>query len=446
MNATMSNVDALTQFVVGAPTVNMPDDVLEAAWMCFVDWCGVALGARNEPANLTTRRVIENWKTRGGARILLGGTVAPGAAALINGTMAHCLDYDDTHVGSLAHLSGPIWATVGALGTHGDADEQLMLQAFVTGFEAGAWLGGGGMGEALNRRGWHSTGGFGCLGAVSAASVMRGLDERQTRNALSAAATQTGGVTGSFGTMSKPFHAGKAAFNAVLAAELAAQGFEAKVDLLEPGGELARTLVQDASITFSSVDTFAGWEILNNTFKPYASCLLTHPVIDAARRMSSRIELESVERVTVKVNSACAQLAGKPNPSTPLEGKFSTAFCAAVGLMGCSAQEDDFKDARLNETVTRNLVQKTTLNVDDTLDLRAAVLTVETSLGEELQEDTTLALGNPGNSMSWKDMQAKFDALVRPALGLRTDELYTCLRHFGAAGSLGQFDALVAAN
>ncbi|MBM86001.1 MAG: 2-methylcitrate dehydratase [Rhodospirillaceae bacterium] len=446
MTATVPNVDALTQLVVGARTMNLPDEVLEAAKMCLVDWCGVAIGARNELANLTTRRVVDNWKTQGNARILLGGTVAPGAAALINGTLAHCLDYDDTHVGSLAHLSGPIWATVGALGTHRHLDEHLMLQAFVTGFETGAWLGGGGMGEALNRRGWHSTGVFGCIGAVSAASVMLGLDERQTRNAFAVAATQTGGVTGSFGTMSKPFHAGKAAFNAILAAELAAQGFEARVDLLEPGGELARTLVQDASSTFPSVETFASWEILNNTFKPYASCLLTHPVIDAARRMSDRIKPESIERVSITVNSACGQLAGKTNPSTSLEGKFSTAFCAALGLTGCRAQEEDFQDARLYETVIRNLVARTTLHVDDTLDLRAAVLKVKTFLGEEFQENTILALGNPGNPMSWKDMQDKFEALVRPALGLRADELYDCLRNFGSAGSLGQFDLLVAAN
>ena len=327
------NMATTARFISAARGLNLPPDVLDAARKCLVDWCGVAIGARGEAAERATRRAVAGWRTAGGAQIVLGGRAAPAAAALVNGTMAHCLDYDDTHVGAVAHMSGPTWAAALALGTHLELDESLILQAFVAGFESGARIGQG-VGGALNRRGWHATGVFGCLGAAAAASVLLGLDEDATANALGAAATQTGGLTASFGTMSKPFHAGKAAFNGILAAELAAAGFAANTELLESDGAMVAALVQDGATAIRSLDFDAGWEILANTFKPYASCLLTHPVIDAARRLAERVEARPVSRIEVRVNPACEQHAGKTAPSTPLEGKFSTAYCSALGLTG----------------------------------------------------------------------------------------------------------------
>ncbi len=438
------NMATTARFISAARGLNLPPDVLDAARKCLVDWCGVAIGARGEAAERATRRAVAGWRTAGGAQIVLGGRAAPAAAALVNGTMAHCLDYDDTHVGAVAHMSGPTWAAALALGTHLELDESLILQAFVAGFESGARIGQG-VGGALNRRGWHATGVFGCLGAAAAASVLLGLDEDATANALGAAATQTGGLTASFGTMSKPFHAGKAAFNGILAAELAAAGFAANTELLESDGAMVAALVQDGATAIRSLDFDAGWEILANTFKPYASCLLTHPVIDAARRLAERVEARPVSRIEVRVNPACEQHAGKTAPSTPLEGKFSTAYCSALGLTGRLATEGDFSPEILALARIRELVAKTELVCEDGIDMRAARLTVRFADGGEASEETTLALGNPGNPMSWDDLRAKFDSLVTPALGARTGELFECLAHFERAGSRECFQALVAA-
>ena len=225
------------RFVGSAIGRNYPSDILDAAKMCLVDWCGVALGAQNEEAAAAVRKVAMNWGTNGNAQVLLGGKAAPSAAAMINGTMAHCLDYDDTHVGSTTHVSGPTVASALAVGTHLGASEQDILSAIITGFEVAARLGNG-AGQPANLRGFHATGIFGAFGATAAASVLFRLDEARARNAFGAVATQTGGLSASFGTMSKPFHAGKAALNGVLSAELAGEGFIAKEDLLEPDGDL----------------------------------------------------------------------------------------------------------------------------------------------------------------------------------------------------------------
>src|SRR5207302_9836894 len=99
-----------------------------------------------------------------------------------------------------------------------------------------------------------------------AGAAVRGLDAERALHAVGGAATQTGGLTASFGTMAKPFHAGKAAMDGVVAAQLAAAGFAAATGLFEPGGGLDTTLVQDRSARFAPVD-LAGWHILENSFK-----------------------------------------------------------------------------------------------------------------------------------------------------------------------------------
>src|SRR5207302_8049801 len=116
----------------------------------------------------------------------------------------------DTYVKAVTHVSAPVWAATLALGEEIGANERDLLAAFVGGFETASRLGSG-LGEAVTARGWHSTGVFGRLGAAAAGAALLRLDAERALHALGAAATQTGGLTGPFGTMAKPFHAGKAA-------------------------------------------------------------------------------------------------------------------------------------------------------------------------------------------------------------------------------------------
>lgn len=434
------------RFIGSAIGRNYPSEVLDAAKMCLVDWCGVALGARNEEAAAAVRKVAMNWGTNGNAQVLLGGKAAPSAAAMINGTMAHCLDYDDTHVGATTHVSGPTVASALAVGTHVGASEQDILSALITGFEVAARLGNG-AGQPANLRGFHATGIFGAFGATAAASVLYKLDEARARNAFGAVATQTGGLSASFGTMSKPFHAGKAALNGVLSAELAAEGFIAKEDLMEPDGGLSTSLFQDGGAALSSLDFSSGpWEITRNTFKPYAACLLTHALIDAARSLSDQLKGKDVAKIEAVVSQPAIKLAGKANPQTPLEGKFSLAYCAALGLSGYEATEADFCDERITDPALRALLQRVEPKPTDDMAQTAARIVVELTDGTQLNADIPLALGNPDNPMSWDDMWRKFEPLVEPTLGSRSREMYDLLRRFEEPGSLDAFVSMVAAN
>ncbi|MBV7483193.1 MmgE/PrpD family protein [Bordetella sp. BOR01] len=433
----VSNAGSVTGFVLDANTRALPPHVLEAARFCIVDWFGVAIGARDYAAIQALHRVVQGWHTQGRAQVLLDGTTAPGVAALINGTMAHCLDFDDTHVGSIAHLSGPAWAAAFAVGTHLNAKPVQILNAFVTGFEVGARLGCGGFGIATNERHIHATGVFGCFAATVAASVLYGLDEIAIQRALGLAATQVGGLTGSFGTPAKPFHAGKAAFNGVLSAEMAYAGYDAALDMIEPGGGLDRALVQDGASMVPAMDFGDGWEITRNTFKPYASCLLTHPVIDAAKDVGATLDLSRIRTIQVRVNPLAIQLAGIGAPTTPYEGKFSLAFCTALALSGRTVTQGDFTASNMVEPLLRDLVAKVELVAVDDMAVTAARFQATLHDGTTVNAHTPMALGNPERPMGWKDMERKFHSLVAPAIG---DEaaaaLFACLRTFDDMQSL----------
>ncbi len=437
------NADAAAHFIGTAPGRNYQADTIEAARMALVDAVGVALGAHGEGAGQSVRNVAAGWSAGGEAQILLGGRSAPAFAALVNATLGHCLDYDDTHVGAVAHLGNPTWATAIAVGQQVGATDREILGAFITGFEVGARLGHG-MGQAVNERGFHSTGLFGCFASATAAAVLLGLDEDGIRNALGAAATQGAGLTGSFGTMAKPFHAGKAAMNGILAAELAKEGFEAAQTLIEAEGGFGQAFVQDGKTAPKLLDFDGSMEITRNTLKPYASCLLTHPVIDAARALSKAVRGKDVAEIAVEVNPICIQLAGKPQPQTGLEGKFSTAYCTALGLTGHTVTASDFAEDRVADPAIRALVDRVTLNPAPDMKMTAAKLTLRLADGTEVGHDTPLALGNPGNPMDWNDVAGKFMPLAEPVLGDRAQPLYDLLRGFGDGERMDEMREIVA--
>jgi len=424
------NADAVTDFSKSLMRRELPNDVVVAARFAVVDWFGVALGAADQKPVKALKCAVDKWQSAGRAHILLNGHTGAAPAALVNGMMAHCLDFDDTHVRSIAHLSGPIFAASYAAGTEIGATPAAIFRAFVAGFEVGSRIGGGGFGVAINERNIHSTGVCGCIGAAVAASLLYELDANTLKCAIGLAATQVAGLTASFGTPGKPFHVGKAAMNGVLAAQMAGEGFEGSPDLIEPDGGLDRALVQDRSVLIREFDFEEGWEITRNTFKPYASCLLTHPVIDAGRKLATKIDLSDIEEVKVRVHPLAIQLAGKPDPQTPFEGKFSLAFCTALSLDGRAVTQLDFTPSAIADEKLRSIVQKVTLEPVSQMEKTAAEVEVVDRKARHHVERTALALGNPGNPMSWGDLERKFISLTEPVLHRNALQLFESLTKF----------------
>ena len=129
------NGQKIGEYIASVGQRAVPPDVLDAARLCLTDWMSVAIGAGTEPAGCIVRDIVAGWRSSGRASVLFGGTAAAPMAALANGTLAHCLDFDDTYVEAVTHTSAPVWAATLALGQEIGADEADMLTSFITGSE-----------------------------------------------------------------------------------------------------------------------------------------------------------------------------------------------------------------------------------------------------------------------------------------------------------------------
>jgi 2-methylcitrate dehydratase PrpD len=432
MTKPASNTRTIAAFVADIGQRELPPEVLDTARLCLADWVGVSLGAVGETAAHVVRATAEQWHSSGRATVLLGGSAAAPVAALCNGTLAHCLDFDDTYVKGVTHISAPVWAATLALGEELGASERQMLAAFVAGFECAARAGYG-LGEPVTARGWHGTGVFGRIGAAAAASVLLGLDTQAAVHALGAAATQASGLTASFGTMAKPFHAGKAAMDGVIAAQLAANGFHGAENLLDAGAGLDSALIQDRSAGIAKAD-FSGWEILNNSFKPYAACHLTHPAIDAARQVRDlRPDAAAARAIRLDVGALAKQVTGGKSgaPASPLEGKFDLKYCVALALHGHTVSAADFREPMQLDPGVAATASRIEVNADDRYGFASARLQADMGEGAPVGAEIEVAKGHPGNPMRWSDMREKFAGLTDYAEGSAGDELFARLRAFG---------------
>ncbi|HTD90466.1 MAG TPA: MmgE/PrpD family protein, partial [Burkholderiales bacterium] len=427
----------------------------------LVDFLGVAVGASGDAPVRPVRATIKRWNSNGNARIFIGGQTTPALAALANGTMAHAMDYDDTHPGGAGHPSACCWSSTLALAEHHGFEERDAMAAFLTGYEVMAKLGGGymmGVGRSLQRRGLHPTSVVGRAGAAAAACVLLKLNQQQIGYALGVAATTAGGLVGSFGTHGKPFHAGKAAMDGILAAQLASDGFVAATHLYELG-ELDKTprkkeahratlldvFIQNHDVEPLPLDFEQSWEILTNGFKPYASCRATQASTQAARTLATQIAGRAIKRVHAKVHPNALITAGKLAPLTPLEGKFSVPFCIALALRGHKVVASDFTDGKMHDASVMDVVPVVELEAVDGQAPHSAHLDVYLANGEHLHADTDIVIGHPDNPMSWDDLRVKFEGLVEPVIGAqKAKTLFETARDFEAPGSIRKISELLA--
>src|SRR5437763_8081615 len=262
---------------------DLPQDAHELARQCILDYFGVAIaGAGDE----LVRLVLDELTEAGGATqasVIGHQTRLPAlSAALVNGAAGHALDYDDVNMAMPGHPSVAILPGLLALAELKRSSGREVITAFVAGYETACRIGAA-LQPGHYNLGFHSTGTVGAFGAAAACARLLGLDAEATAMALGIAGTQAAGLKSQFGTMCKPFHAGKAAQNGLLAARLAARGFSSRPDLVECEQGFALTHGPDFRPELALAEPPNGFHIFANLFKYHAACYLTHGPIEAAR-------------------------------------------------------------------------------------------------------------------------------------------------------------------
>jgi 2-methylcitrate dehydratase PrpD len=362
----------LGQFVADLSPNRIPEQAAAVARMGFIDCIGTMIAGRKEDCVRIMTDVLA--PADGPATLTFSPRKGPAPeAAWINGTAAHALDYDD--VGLRGHpstvLVPAILAEAEALGSSG-AD---MIAAYVAGYEVWAELFRRDDG-LLHQKGWHPTGLYGAVGAAAACAKLRKLDAEKSAIAIALGGSQAGGLMSNFGSMTKPFHAGKAAHAGIMAARLAEAGFTANTDALEhPQGFLHAISPSGTEDRTSEPKAGKEWAILTQGLgiKKYPTCYCTHRAIDCMLDLvdETPIQPDQVKKITVNISDYFATVLRNHQPETGLAAKFSIEFAMASGIIarrvGLRELTDDFVQRPDIQALMRKVEIITTKEYDPAL-------------------------------------------------------------------------------
>jgi 2-methylcitrate dehydratase PrpD len=343
------------------------------------------------------------------------------SAAMVNGTFSHALDFDDVNLAMPGHPTVAALPAVLALGETKKSSGADVMTAFVAGYELMCRVGLSLQPGHYNVSGFHATATVGCLGAAAASARLMGLDAATTTRAVGIAATQAAGLKSQFGTDCKPFHAGKAAYNGMLAAKLAARGFTGRDDAIECKQGFANAHGPDfnPSVALGPAPG-GGLHIRNNLFKYHAACYLTHATIEGCRRIREENGLEPamVKSIVLQLDESCDRVCNIPQPTTGLESKFSLRQTAAMALSGVdTAGLDSYSEEGARDPGMRALRDKVSFDFQNGWPQAKTVVTVETVDGHRYAVEHDAGIPAASVAEQGRRLEEKFMALVEPLYG-----------------------------
>ena len=424
---TASLTSYVADFIVSTRASDIPPDVAHLGKRSILDGLGLALAGAASETGRIIRRYLDSLgiAADSGSTVIGGNSLLPARfAAFANGVSIHADDYDDTQLaiakdrvyGLLTHPTAPALPAVLALAERARLDGRALTTAYQIAVEVECKIA-----EAILPRhyqqGFHSTATCGAIGAAAGASRLLELDHEATRRALSLAASQAGGLRENFGTMTKPFHAGRAAESGVVAAELAALGFTASPIGLEAdrgffraaGGGYSADMI-DGKLGKPWTFAFPGVSI-----KPHPSGSLTHPGMSVMLDLIQRHDLrpERVKRVAVGTNHNMPNALIHHRPRNELQAKFSMEFCMAILLIERKAGLEQFTDAVVNRPDVQALLQRVDFGVHPDaeaagFDKMTTIVEVEQDDGRTVKGSADFGKGSPVNPMSDDELAQKF--------------------------------------
>jgi 2-methylcitrate dehydratase PrpD len=421
----------LTAFVAGISYPGVPAAARERTKALVLDLVGIALRARHDAESTPAMVAAAARLGLTGGRCTVIGDAAgytPPGAAMVNGTLAHSLDFDDTHATASLHPSAPIVPAALAAAEMAGAGGRAVIAAIVAGYEVQIRLSLALDPAAQYDRGFHPTATCGAFGAAAAAGRLLGLDARGHADAFGIALSMAAGSMQFLvnGAWTKRSHVGHAAMCGLIAATLAREGYRGAADALEGKWGFLHAYAPAADAARAVDGLGRRWETLRVAVKPYPSCRYTHAAIDGILALARQhgIRAAEVEEVAVGLSEPGWKLTGDPEPAkqapaSVVDGQFSMAFCAAVALRQGGLGWDDYA-RHLGDPATLALCRKVRTRVDPeaqadfprTLGGRVGIRTPRGTFETYVR----VPKGEPETFLTPAELRTKFDGLVGPYL------------------------------
>ena len=377
----MSSIEHLIS-LAAMPAKSIPASARRYATLSLFDWimCGRA-GAQQDLSKIIRNYILEDAGKKSATVFGSKSKVPSRAAALVNGTISHALDYDDTHFAHIGHTSVGIYPAALAVGEELKASASAIRDAYLLGAEAACRIGMV-LGRGHYQKGFHQTATAGAFGATVAAGRLYQLNAQQMRAALSLVATRASGLKSQFGTMGKPFNAGMSASNGVEAAALAKRGFTSADDGVGGPQGFVETHAESFDHVTPWQDPPPGKFIFEDVqYKLHACCHGTHAMIEALKK--AEVSGDDVESITVTTHPRWLKVCDIKQPRTGLEVKFSYVHLAAMVAYGVdTSAEKIFTDALAIDAKLINLAKRVKVVTDESYNDTTQSVVIKLTLGQ----------------------------------------------------------------
>jgi len=420
--------DYVARFIVNTRYEDIPNHVLELARKSILDGLGLALCGSAAKTGEIVREYIKSLgfgPGAAGATVIGSSMKAPVRfAAFANAVGIHADDYDDTQLavaenrtyGLLTHPTAPVLPAALAVAETRSLSGRELLLAYNLGVEVECKIA-----EAISPRhyedGFHSTGTIGVMGAATAVAKLNRFDLPHVLTTLGIAASEGAGLRENFGTMTKPFHAGKASENGVVAADFAALGWTATHEVLEaPRGFFqAAGGGYDAAAILSKLGR--PWTFVNPgvSIKPFPSGSLTHPGMTELERLIREhdIKPDEVKLLEVGTNKDSPNALIHHHPKDHLQAKFSMEFCMAALVLYRKAGLSEFTDEVVNRPAVQQMISRVKFGVDPVAEAAGynkmtTILKIHLKDGRIVTGRADFGKGSPSIPMSFDDVTEKF--------------------------------------
>jgi len=455
--------DYVAGFVCNTTLKELPNDVIELGKKSMLDGIGLAISGSVAKSGELVRQHLKSLGLSQGPATVFGSNIKTAArfAAFANGVGIHADDYDDTQLavakdrvyGLLTHPTAPALPSAIAKGEALNASGADVFLAYQLGVEVECKIS-----EAINPRhyqtGFHSTATCGTFASASAAGKLMGLNRETMRRALSIAGSQSAGLRENFGTMTKPFHAGRSSESGVVAAEFAEIGWTAAPTILEaPRGFFSAA---GGGYDPKAIDGVLGkpWTFSSPgvSIKPHPSGSLTHPGMTEMIRLIKAHDIKPEQVVSVKVgtNHNMPNALIHHRPTNELQAKFSMEFCMAILLLDRRAGLSEFTDEVVMRPDVQAVIQKVDFGVDPEAEAAGfhkmtTIITITLTDGRVIRGSADFGRGSPAMPMSYEEVAEKFreNCEFSKFDSKKAGQVIDMIRRIESVGSIRELTALL---
>ena len=411
----------LAQYVTELRYEDLTPNAIEMAKKCVLDFLGCCIGGSGErPAQIMRKVLLTENPAVGNVTVFGREPIQTSVlnAAACNGTSAHALDMDDVVNACYGHPGPVVISAALAVAERIEASGKELLTAIVAGYEVMVRIAEAVLPDSYYY--WHTTSTSGTFGAAAAAGKLLGLDTDQMVHCFGSAGTQAAGLFEFLrdGANSKTLHAGKAAYNGVLAAYLSQNGFTAAQRILEGEKGFCRAMMKEPRLDRITKGLGDSFQIEETSFKPYACCRWIHALINGALSLRDEhlIKTEEISSISLAAYPTALDITDNDAPKTVYGCKFSMQYCVAAALLFGEVGTEIFCEENIQNKEIMRLMSLTDTRAvkisDDAAEVNYSEIEIELRNGTRYQKTIRYALGDPKNPMSFEDMCKKFNDLA----------------------------------